>query len=293
MAKKTKTMAATVVSATKRSEVATSTEFDDMLLAAAGQGISNRAADNIVSSLSILQPMSPEVMEDRAESIEGAKAGDFLVGETLVKGKDGIWFQPCHVEHRLFEFVPLERGGGFVAEHAVKVDQRGIPIENEYGDVVPPQGATRVAPFRYEFANGNSLVHYRHWAGILWQEKVGQHFIIPFKGTGHTEARKWMTKAGLANQLPDGRQMPLFAHVYKLTTVSRRNSKGQWYSLEVGDPMLIHPDKNPSVADVVGDPTSAFKRGMALNDSFSKGEVTGAAPVAAQREVTNSEEIPF
>jgi len=275
---------------------AEASDLDEMMRQDAGMGISNRAEDNIVPQLKVLQPLSPEVTEG-PEKVPGAQAGDFLLGTTLIKGKEGIWFQPCHMDHKLFEFMPLDRGGGFVAEHPMKRDAKGIAVFTDEGDPALPQRAVKLDRFRYEI-NDNNLIHYRQLAGFAWKysdkelETTGQPYVISFKSTGHTTMRQWMTKASRSNQMKDGTQRPLFAHLYHLTTSHQRNAKGQWYSLEVGDAELIRKG-------LVSDPNSVYLMGRALASAFASGEKESAKPERAEsedaprRDNDGDREIPF
>lgn len=255
----------------------------------AGQGISGRPEDNIVPQLKVLQPMSPEVM-DGDERIEGAKPGDFLVGNALVSGREGLWFQPCFVDHKLFEFTPLERGGGFVAEHPVTRDELGNAAFTSAGDPQLPEGFRKVSTFKYESRDGNSLLHYRQLAGFVWPSGVA--YVISFKSTGHTTMRLWMTKAARSNPYEDGRQRSLFSHLYRLTTSRKSNSKGTWFSLEVGDAVCLDPEISPEVTKIVSDPFRAYVMGRALNAAFSTGEKTSPTPEREVRE-ESQDEIPF
>jgi hypothetical protein len=258
----------------------------------AGAGISNRAEDNIVPTLKWLQPLSPEVMAGSGQ-IKGAAPGDFLLANQLVKAADGIWFQPCFMEHKLFEFTPLDRGGGFVAEHAMTVDDLGHPVFDTSNDPILPPGCRKTGLFKYEFSNGNSLIHYRQLAGIVWKDKSGSPYSINFKSTGHTVMREWMTTAGKANMFPNGHQRPLYSHVYQLHTGARRNAKGQWFVLEVGEPVCLDPSivsKNffegttpTPIMEIVGDPVYAYRIGKALNQAFKRRERAAATPEAERQ----------
>ena len=268
------------------------TDINRMMREDSGYGVSNRPEDNIVPQVKVLQPLSPEVM-DGPDRVEGAKAGDFMLGDKLISGKRGIWFQPSFFDHKLFEFTPLEQGGGFVAEHPIPKDEVGKPLFDSTGQPAMPRGASKSGKFQYE-VNGNSLIHYRQVPGHVWEDKKGLEYVIAFKGTGHTVAREWMSKAGRANRFPDGTQRALYAHVYKLTTQARRNSKGQWFQVEVGDPVCLDPDVSPEVSQVVDDPLTAYRMGQALNRAFSAGERTVAAPAEARESSQESDDVvPF
>jgi hypothetical protein len=252
-----------------------------MMQESAGAGVSNRSEDNIVPSLKVLQPMSPELEPD--SGVENARAGDFLLGGKVIAGKEGVWFQPCHQDHKLFEFVDLERGGGFVAEHPIKRDEGGDPAYVN-GDLPMPTGAIKTDRFSWGFENGNQLVHYRHMAGIAWVDGAAIPCVIPFKSTGHTVAKKWMSKARTANPFPNGKQRAIFSHLYKVTSLHRRNTKGQWFEVDVGDPVCLDPRVSPAVLEIVSNPTMAMKMGMDLNKAFISGERAAETPSAVPNE---------
>lgn len=259
-------------------ELAKVADLDQMMDEFAGVGLSTRREDNIAPQLTLLQRMSPQVM-DGAERIEGAEPGDFLLGERIIKGRVGLWVQPCAEEHKMFEFTPLDRGGGFVAQHAMARDESGNVVFDDAGDPLLPPGAKKVGNFKYELAaSGNSLIHYRHWHVIVWEGATGEALTIPFKSTGHTTARKWMWKANTSNRLPDGRSRALFGQIYHVTSSPARNAKGQYFIHAVGPAVCLDPRVSPEVSQVISDPIGAFKRGALLARASASGEIRSPLP---------------
>jgi hypothetical protein len=265
-------------------------ELERLMKETAGQGISTSADDNLVPQISVLQPLSPEVLDGPAK-IEGAKAGDFLVTDRAIDGREGIWFQPCHQGHIWLEFTPLSQGGGFVAAYEFTGE-----------DSLPP-GAQRREKNQFFMPNGNQVIHYRQWAGILWDDGIGLEKVISFKSTGHTVAKEWMTKANQSNRFSNGESRSLPAHIYKLTTSMRRNQSGQWYIINVGDAILITSAEGQRV---VQHPARAYNMGMSLLKAFAGQEKRAAtvAPETAQdrsapqqeygrERYGQEEEIPF
>jgi hypothetical protein len=256
-----------------------------------GRGLSSAQHDNIIPQLSVLQPLSPEVM-DGPDAVEGAKAGDFLFGGSVIKGAKGVWFQPVAQAHRLFEFTPLDRGGGFVAEHAIPRDSAGRQAFVN-GEPKMPDEVERGVGYERLFPNGNHLIHYRHWAGFLWlDKKTPTPCVIAFKSSGHTVARNWMTRASSLrlDGFPD-KKLDLFSHVYHLTTAQRRNSKGQWYEINVGEHRALDPDRFPKVKEVVADPDAAYDEAERLDRDFSIGDKVAALPVSMSGKI--QDEVAF
>ncbi len=269
-----------VVQATDDKQLSLLSDFDREMLAHADQGISDSQLDNIIPQIRVLQPLSPEIVDGK---IEGAKAGDLLLGETLVRGADGIWFQPCAQVHRWFEFRPIDEGGGFVAEHPVQLDQHGKEVVGGSGDPIPPRGTTAVKRYQHVFPNGNEAVHYRQWAGVAWVDGVGLEYAINFKSTGHTTAKQWMSKArGLYHSGDPTKRYPLWSHVYKLTTSKRTNNAGTWFVIDVGSPVRLD-----SCSDV-GDWKMANAKGKGLAEAFSKKEKTAAVEGEEQQQTVEA-----
>lgn len=261
-------------------------EIDQAMQADAGQGISTDASDNMVPQISILQPQSPEVL-DGPTKVEGAAPGCFMLGShKIIKGSEGFWFQPCHFDQIWLEFQPLDKGGGFVAAHSF----RGV---NGSGIAIPPDGAKSKDKNRWTLGD-NEVIHYRQAAGIAWIDGVGLEYVIPFKSTGHTVAKEWMTAAGRANRFPNGQQRPLYGHVYKLTLELRTNASGRWYQIRIGDPVLL--GSSPA-EQVVGDSLKAYAMGKALCNAFESN--VKQADMSAERDAPApsgkdlKDDIPF
>lgn len=255
-------------------------ELEKQMMEDAGRGVSTDASDNIIPQISVLQPLSPEVLEGPGQ-FEGAKPGDFLLaGKSVVPGKTGIWFQPAAVRQVWLEFTPLSQGGGFVASHEFT------------GENVLPQGARRGEKMRVYFPDsGNECIHYRQLAGICWQAQIGLEYNISFKSTGHTIMREWNTLAMRSNRFANGSSRPFWGHVYHLTTVQKRNQAGQWYQINVGDPVLL---SSPDAVTVVGDQKYAYEIGRALAMAFETQEKVAAAPVASGgKNGSAGDDIPF
>jgi hypothetical protein len=225
----------------------------------AGLGISFAPQDNITPNISVLQPMSPMVLDGNA------KPGDFLVANgdpPTVDGSSGFYFQPCAVTQWWFEFVPREEGGGFVARYPAEYDDRGQII-------APPGAELKDSETRYRYwfpDSGHECTHYRFVAGIMWRDGVGMEYVIQFHGTGHTVARNWNTAWG-QKRLTTGAPRPACASVYRVWTSQRSNKKGTWYQ-------LVYDGGTPveAAGEIVGDIYDAYHRGKGLALAFKAGE---------------------
>jgi hypothetical protein len=235
-------------------------DLESMMQEDVGKGVSTDAADNLVPLLYVLQPLSPQVLPDNQAYMDGARAGDIWVKnapDPIVPGEEGVWFQPCSMYQKIVEWVPRTRGGGFVASH----DTMPPGAKQKERD---PENPRKVPGFKTP--DGNDLVDTRYEAGLLWRNGVAMPYVIPFKSTGHSVSRGWMTKRnGL--QRPDGGIMASWSHVYLLTTAHAQNASGEWYKISVGDPVPLW-----QAADVVGDYQRAYKMGRALHHAFQSGD---------------------
>lgn len=241
-------------------------DLDRLMMEDSGMGVSTAPEDNLVPSILVLQPLSPQVL-DGPNQVEGAEAGDiYLRGvDTIVPGTEGFWFQPCEKYDKWMQFVPRDEGGGFVAAYDFDpgvCDRKTLPEGAEFD----PDNRNRA----YFPDSGNECVHYHFVAGFLWDNNgTALEYVIPFKGTGHTIARTWNTTR-LRQRFPNGMPMPAAANLYHLTTTAKRNKKGQWYVFEIGAAVALRSEEAASI--VGGDPLRAYQMGRSLAGAISTGE---------------------
>jgi hypothetical protein len=242
-----------------------------------GKGVSTDAADNLVPLIYVLQPLSPQVLDGPAH-MENARSGDFWLKNfhvPIIQGKVGIDFQPCVMYQKWTEWIPRAQGGGFIASY-------------DYNGGKLPEGATRDDKVknrpRYYFPDtGNDCVDTRYEAGFVWHDGNPYPYVIPFKSTGHKVSRSWMTKrTSLQRRVRGGSNTnnsniwPAWSHLYHLTTIMQSNNQGQWYTIDVGEPMFYlsgFPEKphREGLKIVGNDPNRAYMMGQALAEAFRSG----------------------
>lgn len=219
--------------------------LEDLMGADAGKGTSQKAEDNIVPLIYVLQTNSPQVNKRGDAYIEGAEPGDFWLRhapQPIVKGTEGLIFVPCYWWKDLVEWVPRDAGGGFVGRHAYEV--------NGKGDVLLPPGAKEDRDpknpqrVQYFMENGNELVLTANHAGfVILPDGRWLPYVLPLKSTGLTVSRQWMFSMN-SKRTRDGRVLPSFSHRYKLLSRHRKNKEGEWFTVEVQDAgMLANEDK--------------------------------------------------
>ena len=212
----------------------------------AGLGTSQAADDNIVPMITILQALSPQLNSTRAEFIEGAKQGQILLKNSEQPLSDTIIFQPCYYFRKVVEWVPRNKGGGFVAHHDTMPDDVEERVDSE--------GKKKWV----RKSNGNECIDTRYHVGhVVTEDGSLLPYVIPLSGSGHNVSRQWHTIMN-AVRLPNGEVPPSFARLYKLKTVMKTKNNNSWFTFDVS---------SAGWAD-----EAQFDRGLILNGDFAKGE---------------------
>lgn len=186
-----------------------------------GMGNSMNAQDNTTPFLGILQPMSPQLEENKPEFIEGAKKGWLFNTATkeLWDGKIGVDVIAFGFQRVFNEWIPRTSGGGFVATYDLNDDIRLTAKPRE----IDGKKRGLVLP------NGNDLVE-TAYTGILLPNSP-MPAIIGATSTGLKPMRDWMTMRN--NVLINGKPAASFARKYRLTTVFQENESGSWFNWKV------------------------------------------------------------
>jgi len=243
-------------------------EMMAMLMEDSGKGVSSSAEDNIVPIIYLLQANSPATKKSNPAYIEGAVAGDIWkrnsIHQPLVKGDEGMYFQPCYFSKVWIEWRP-NRGGLAGVHQDRPVDAKEVEVMQE--------GRPRRKWMR---DNGNEVVETRQHIGFAGSEP----YVISLSSTGHTVSRAFMQMMGQQYYPGASKAAPSWSKIYKVTTVERNKDGNSWYVYkfeDIGEEGWVDIEK--------------YKRGKALFESFSKGEKV--AHVEEDLGVDNSEETPF
>lgn len=189
----------------------------------AGAGFENQTSDDYsIPFLQILQALSPQLQEN--DSLRQGMIINTVTGE-IFEGKQGIAFVPATTQHVYVEWKPREQGGGFVGIHEIN------------SDVVAHAKAQSSEFGKYNTPEGNELIETFYVYGIaLDDDGNASEAVLAFSSSKIKKYKGWMTKAKTIQiPLPDGRRIPapLFAHRYRLKTVSEKNNKGQFFNWDV------------------------------------------------------------
>lgn len=190
----------------------------------AGAGFENQTkADISIPFLGVLQPMSPQIT-----SMNDAKPGMLFntVTEELTDGKVGRVLVPATTRHVFVEWVPREKGGGFVASHEVgsEVVKRALAESKDFG--------------KYTTPNGNQLTETFYLYGMLLDSDLQpvEMATLAFTSTKITPYKRWNTKVNMFTvKTPSGAKVrpPLFAHLVKVTTTKEKNNKGEFFNFDL------------------------------------------------------------
>lgn len=233
---------------------------EDLAAQYEGLGISNRAEDNIVPLIYLLQSNSPTAMKGHERYVKGAEAGDIWLRNAqpdiaVIKSEEGLLFQPCHLEVSWIEWLPDR--GGLVARHATR------PAEAELRDVEGDDGSIRK---RWKMGD-NDLNETREFAGFVHGVlEEPMPYTIPLSSTGLTIGKQWnTTMRDWRETRPDGSKWhpPMFYHLFRLTTKLITKNNNSWYQY-----VVEREDKVSDPADI--------ERGFALHQAFEKGEKRSA-----------------
>lgn len=217
-------MSTTAVKKTEETALVASLDYG----ADEGSGFEKMGSDHFsIPFMGVLQAMSPQVADPREGGIEGARPGmiiNTVTGE-LYDGRNGIEFIPSYTEHVVVEWVPREKGGGFVAIHQVdsEVFRRAKETATAFG--------------KYRTPEGNDLVETFYVYGVTCHgEDPGEMMLIAFTSTKIKIYKRFATTVGMfQTKTKDGRKVrpPLFAHRVRLTTVKEKNTKGDFYNFSI------------------------------------------------------------
>lgn len=226
----------------------------------AGAGFENQTSDDYsIPFLQILQAISPQIQEN--DALRLGMILNTVTGEVF-DGKVGVTFIPATTQHQFVEWIPRDAGGGFVAVHETTSDLvRACVAAQEFGTYTTPEG--------------NDLIETFYVYGIMIDaDGNASEAVIGFSSTKIKKYKGWMTKAKTIQiPLPDGRRIPapLFAHRYRLKTVSEKNKKGQFFNWDA----IVFDGENAQAARLLpSDPL--FQAAVGIKRLLEEGKARAA-----------------
>ena len=209
----------------KAQETALSTEILDDIYESAGEGTVYGSNEMQIPFVRVAQSLSPQLNKKKAEHIEGLSVGDAfntLTGQTW-GGEQGLVVIPCYQTTKYLEFRPRETGGGFVGEVSANSPRMGTTTRNGSKEILD---------------NGNELVKSdQHFCLILDEDGMTQPVVVDMKSTQLKVSRRWKTMIAMSKlKHPKTGAIftpPLYATMWRLTTVEESNDKGDFYNWAV------------------------------------------------------------
>lgn len=189
--------------------------------------------------LSILQSNSPQV---ESEDPPGAKAGMLFntVTQDMYDGDKGVVFTPCHFNRCYVEWVPRNKGGGFVGLHE--------PSSPEVENAIADNDGRRFGKLHI---GDNELIETKYMYGLLLDQQGGSvdgFATISFSSTKIKPFNDWLTAMRMVKGKP-----PLFAHRARLMTTRQKNEHGTFYNFRIAplssswSESLIRPSQTPEL----------------------------------------------
>ncbi len=240
------------------------------------------SADLSVPFLGILQSNSPQVEDDDPK---GAKSGMLFntVTREMIDGEEGHVFLPCHKEMAFVEWVPREKGGGFVGLHDPNGDVVKEAVANNDGE-----------RFGKLFVGENELSETHYAYGLLLDEEGLESIgfgVISFTSTKIKPFKDWVTAMYTLKGKP-----PLFANRGRIRTVKQKNGLGTFYNFRI-DPFattwresLINPKEQSDLLQEARDFRDMVTSGMARASFETERAASGGSAGAADDSET---EPPF
>ena len=262
----------TAVAEKKSAEL--STDLMDDILEFAGEGTAFGADEMQIPFVRALQALSPQLSKKKPEYIEGAEQGDLFntVTAEVWKGDDGVTIVPCYQTTKYLEFTPRDQGGGFRGEISPT-----DPVLQRTSRV----GSKEILP------TGNELVKSdQHFCLVMSNDGAFQPAVIDMKSTQLKVSRRWKTQIAMQKiKHPKTGAMitpPLFATVWKITTVEESNDQGTWFTPSVEKVGLVQS-------------RDLMLEAKSFRDSVAAGEVKAAAEerVSHAASAEQEDDIPF
>lgn len=174
--------------------------------------------------LVICQSTSPYLKPEHQLYIPDAKPS-MIINAQNMNCYTAVTVIPCKYSFRNVEWKPRGSGGGFVASYHRENTPTDLSTDALTGRIVRP--------------NGNEVLPTAYYLCMLMEEGFDR-VIIPMYSTQLKKSRKWNSMMVSIKQ--GGKALPIFAHSWKLTTVSESNAKGSWYGW-----------KSPEIEDYIPD----------------------------------------
>jgi hypothetical protein len=181
--------------------------------------------DMSIPFISILQQLSPQVVEDDPAFVEGARPGMFIntVSSELFSGKDGMQIVPVFYRASFIEWVTRANGGGFVQEYDIADGAQIVTARNEIGqDII--QNSSKVGK------PGNQLNYtHTHYVLIVRPDGTFTPAVLTMTSTQIKPSKDWNTVINEVLLPGTASRAPRFFTFWNGFTQLKSNDQGKWY----------------------------------------------------------------
>lgn len=172
--------------------------------------------------IKLLQALSPELDEEDGKYIKKAKIGDICITDgsktMCIDGEKGIRFSPILVRKNWVEWVPRNKGGGFVASYSTKEEMEAgftqgneVNVSIDYLVISPDISEGEMIPLLLQFNSPTKMVlaramhkyitTYNTMHGVVYHltskkqvNRAGQKFYnFNIEPTGYSDKNTYLT----------------------------------------------------------------------------------------------------
>ena len=177
-------------------------------------GTEEAGADDLaLPTINVLQTLSPICDKTKPQYVEGMEAGMMYNTVTGEAYADGILFCPCYFRTEFSVFASRDAGGGFFGSYSSQDEARqAIHVIAQEQKKVPEA-----------FETVRTATHY----GLLFNDDHAPYTaVIRMTSSKLAASRQWLTMIRMSGK-------PAFAYRYRITTVSKSNQQGSWFTYDI------------------------------------------------------------
>jgi hypothetical protein len=250
------------------------------------EGFENISSNDLsIPFLNLLQKTSPEVEN---QTVPGAEPGAILnsVTQEIISGDTGFIFVPVHRDEQWVEWVPRNKGGGFVAQHDPSSELVQSLIAANNGSRMPAKDdeGKRIM-FKH---NGNEVIETYYMYGLILDdagENVSGFSVMSFASTKIKPFKDWTTSMFMLRV--NGKRPPIFANRARIRTTKETRPSGTSYnySIQAFQSTWINSLIDPSVG------AGILKSAVDFREMILSG--TAKADMSKQESVVGEGGTPF
>lgn len=245
----------------------------------AGAGYEDQTSDDVqVPFIAVIQDLSPQHKKKRAEYIEGAEVGDLFNTVTNELVPQGFEFIAFMRDHCFVEWIPRDKGGGFVARHEreSEIVRRAKAESRKFG--------------KYTTPDGNDLQETFYVWGLAIINGTPTPAIIAFTSTKIKVFKKWNTARNMFRiQLADGTRQnpPMFAHLVAITTIEESRGDNDFFNL------ILTPAAGTMADSLMGPDDPRYLLAKKWRDDVAAGGVKVDYAQEGTTEGGDDDDVPF